>query len=349
VWLDDAAVNLDAVPLLKDVIDPGSLCAIYGPSGSGKSLFALDLAGRIAAGCGWRGRTGLSGLCVYVAAEAGASILKRAVAWRETVLADSHQRIPLAIVTRAVNLLDMTEIDALVDDIRALAAECHNLPTLLVFDTLARCMFGGDENSAQDVSAIVAAADRVREALRCAVALIHHVGKNGSKGMRGSSALFAACDNVLLVDDHCVTIKKSRDGIIGEQFPFEIDSVELGHDADREPVTAAVIRATDTPTRRVPARKLPPSARVALSALEETIADHGEFMPATSTIPKGVRAVKLEDWRRQFALRYGGDDRDKSSVDRAFRRAKEVLLAEGAVTISNPYIWLRTKRTDTDK
>ncbi len=52
-------------------------------------------------------------------------------------------------------------------------------------------------------------------------------------------------------------------------------------------------------------------------------------MPETSTIPRGVRAVRLDAWRNQFAVRYGRDGNIKraaDTIDRQFRRARESLL-----------------------
>src|SRR3990172_6630847 len=83
VWIDDATADIDADYLVKGIVERGKLCVIYGPAGDGKTFFTADLAGHIAAGIPWRGRCVRSGLVVYVAAEAGASILRRFFAWRE--------------------------------------------------------------------------------------------------------------------------------------------------------------------------------------------------------------------------------------------------------------------------
>ena len=50
-------------------------------------------------------------------------------------------------------------------------------PKLIIFDTLARCMVGGDENSPLDMGRAVAAADRVRVETGAAVLLVHHPTK----------------------------------------------------------------------------------------------------------------------------------------------------------------------------
>jgi hypothetical protein len=69
---------------------------------------------------------------------------------------------------------------------------------LIVVDTLARCMTGGEENSAKDVGLFVAGVDRVRHATGAAVLIVHHVGKGGD--VRGSSALPGALDTQILAE-----------------------------------------------------------------------------------------------------------------------------------------------------
>ena len=60
-------------------------------------------------------------------------------------------------------------------------------------------------------------------------------------------------------------------------------------------------------------------------------------------IPAGVRGAKLKDWRERFAKRYGSEDgseRTADAVRKAFQRAKENLLSQNIIRISDPYIWV---------
>jgi hypothetical protein len=87
---------------------------------------------------------------------------------------------------KAVSLLDLTAANALAE----LVAEIG--PRLVVLDTLARCMVGGDENTARDVGVAVESAEHIRRASGACVLLVHHSGKDVEAGARGSSALRAA-------------------------------------------------------------------------------------------------------------------------------------------------------------
>lgn len=345
VWIDDATVDIETAYLVKSVIERGKLIVIYGPAGDGKTFFTADLAGHIAAGIPWRGRRTRAGLVVYVAAEAGASILRRFFAWREHRMGEAREgRTPMAIITRGCNLLNAVEVEALLLELRAIATEVGMPVALVIFDTLSRSIPGGDENRSEDMTRVIAAADAIRDELAATCLIVHHSGKDGSRGARGHSSLFGASDTVISVIERVATVEKSRDGTQGDQFPFALDVVDLGTDSDGDAVTTCIVRhLDDAPApRRRPSQTLSGVARVALHALTEAITEHGKTMPGTSTIPAGVRAVTLDRWRAQFKLRYGtdpaGDERDQGAVKMAFRRAREQLAK--SVGVSDPYVWL---------
>jgi len=77
---------------------------------------------------------------------------------------------------------------------------------LVIIDTLARCMAGGDENSARDMGRLIQSADMIRDLTSAAVLLVHHTNKSG-ESERGSTALRGAVDTLL-------SLKKSESGII---------------------------------------------------------------------------------------------------------------------------------------
>ena len=76
-------------------------------------------------------------------------------------------------------------------------------PDVVIFDPLAKFHLS-DENSAQQMGAIMRAGDRLIENYGCAVVYIHHTGKEnmefpkrGGDRLRGSSAIFADCDTFI--------------------------------------------------------------------------------------------------------------------------------------------------------
>lgn len=346
VWLDDVKVDIDSDYIIKGLIERGRLNVIFGPSGDGKTFFALDMAGHIAAGIPWRGRRVRQGLVVYVAAEAGTSILRRCGAWRDNHLSDLREgRLPLAIITRAANLLNMVDVEELLAELRTIAEEAELPLALVIFDTLSRSIPGGDENSAEAMTRAIGAADAIRDELGAAVAVVHHSGKDFSKGARGHSSLFAAADCVMSVIDRVATVDKARDGAQGERFPFMLDVVDMGTDRDGDAATTCIVQHLDcaAPEKR-PMLPLSGVAKLALQALTEAISDHGQAMPETSTIPPGARAITMDQWRAQFRIRYGtdkeGGERDRAAIKKAFTRGREYLAKIEAVGVSDPYAWV---------
>jgi len=104
-------------------------------------------------------------------------------------------------------------------------------PDLLVIDPLARFMVG-DENSTRDMGALIAALDVLIQEYDLTIIVVHHTGKPATDGtgaregghrLRGSSALFAAADSVLMLD-------RTKDG---EGFRL---SFELRHGKEPDPL-----------------------------------------------------------------------------------------------------------------
>ncbi len=336
-WVGDAVLQLDTKPIIKGLLDPGGFAVIYGPSGSGKSFFTADIAQHVSLGLAWRGRKVTQGLVVYVASEAGSSILKRFVGWRDNRLGDSAGALPLAVLTRGPNLLASVEFEKFAEQLQAIVAEAKMPLLLVIFDTLSRSIPGGDENKTEDMTQAVRAADYLRDQFNCATAFVHHTGKDPSKGARGSSSLFAAADLVMLVMDKTATVEKVRDGVAGERFGFELEPIEIGTDSDGDAVYTCLLNASETAPKPSKIIVLKGRTLLGVKSLQSALDAVGQAMPGSSTIPKGVKAVKLEQWREHFNRMYGTDS--PTPAAQAFYKARESLIGD-RISISDPYVWL---------
>ncbi|MDK6586615.1 AAA family ATPase, partial [Escherichia coli] len=67
----------------------------------------------------------------------------------------------------------------------------------MVVDTFSRT-FVGNENSTEDAMKFHNAVDVLAQRYSCAVVVVHHSGKDEARGMRGSSAMYAAADTVII-------------------------------------------------------------------------------------------------------------------------------------------------------
>ncbi len=120
-------------------------------------------------------------------------------------------------------------------------------PGALTFiDTQNAAAPGTDENSSADMGRIIEAAKALQRLIGGLVVLVHHTGKDATKGLRGHSSLLAALDAAIEVtrdeDRREWRLAKSKDGKDGEAHPFRLEVVQLGQDDEGEPVTSCVVR-----------------------------------------------------------------------------------------------------------
>lgn len=220
----------DPKPLIAGLIDELAVCLIYGESGAGKTFFVLDLILHICLGQRWIGRRTTRGSVVYVFGEGGGGLKRRLLAW---FMAMRKQKNNAPLVFRsAVNLFNDAEVDAFIAQLIELNAVARHAIKAIVFDTLARCMVGAEENSNTAMGIIVRNCERIRDALGVAVILVHHTGKNAENKERGASALRCAVDTAIAVKPHGkaglrVEVEKQKDGEKGSPLLFDLEVVPL--------------------------------------------------------------------------------------------------------------------------
>lgn len=247
-WFKDIQPALTDAYIVKGVVAQEAMSVVYGPSNSGKTFFALDLAYHIAIGAQWRGRRVRQAAVLYLAAEGGRGIANRIVALRrETGVEDA----PFALRRAGMDLLkDQADLKAVYDLAQHVKSQAEGLPLFIVIDTLSRVMAGGDENSAQDMTALIRNIDAIREATNAHIMLVHHTGKDTAKGARGHSSLRAATDTEIEVQsedgERAAQVTKQRDYQGGETFAFALKGVPLGVDQDGDEVKSCIVEATDS-------------------------------------------------------------------------------------------------------
>lgn len=185
---------------------------VFGASGAYKSFYVLDAALRVAQ----------SLPVAYVAAEGAGGLNARVSAWCKY-----HDSPPgdLHFLCEEVNLRDSTAVTNLTTALRSVK------PKLIVIDTLARCMIGGDENSAKDVGLAIHGCSSIQRAFSSAVCLIHHTNK-ADRGERGSGALRGAADSmieVMAIGDGTIrtVCSKSKEGEPWEPQDFRFHQIDL--------------------------------------------------------------------------------------------------------------------------
>jgi hypothetical protein len=169
---------------LIDGLLPEGFSVLYSAPEMFKTFLAIDWALSIAAGLPWHGREVQQGFVVYIAAEGRGGLRKRVEAWVADRQPDDLSR--MRFLADAVDLLSPDEVER----VRQTLASLPEPPVLLVVDTMARTMVGGDENAARDVGRFIHAVDAQDVGARL---VVHHTGKDGLSE-RGSGALRGAAD-----------------------------------------------------------------------------------------------------------------------------------------------------------
>lgn len=309
--------------VVKGWLDQSAISVIYGPSNVGKSFLALDIAHHVAKDTSWHGSRVTGGNVLYIAAEGGASFDNRVAALDEPQFWVIKSQISLfGKQSDAIPLVEMVEH----------LSTLHGGFNLIVFDTLARVMGGGDENTAPDIANLVANLDAIRAKTEAHVMLVHHSGKDLARGARGHSSLRAAIDTeiVLSRDEDSGVISalldKQRDGATGKAFHYSLKSVPLGEDQDGDPVTTCIVQPDVLPEAARAELKGPP--KVVWDKLDELLRCAGDR-----------KAILVDDWREAcLDLDCLSKSSEREARRKAFGRAMKALLNRGDIRTAGDFV-----------
>jgi hypothetical protein len=293
--------------VIKDVLPQAELVVMYGASGSGKSFLALDMAAAIARGVEWRGKRVRQGRVAYIAAEGGGGFRKRLKAYGQ------HNEIDLAslelgVIHAAPNMMEAKDAADVVKAIKAWGGA-----DIVIVDTFAQVMPGANENAGEDVGKALTHCKRIHELTGAMIILIHHAGKDASKGARGWSGLRAAADAELEVvreaTGRSLRLTKSKDGEDGMAWGFDLEIITVGVDEDLDPITSCVVIEAQMPVPGAgPARKLGPVEVIVNTVIQEFAVAQTEGIEAGVVLAEAVKRMdppgdRKRDTRKQRARR----------------------------------------------
>jgi len=225
--------------LIKHVLPEAALALLIGPPGSGKSFIALDMAFAIAQGIAWRDHKTQQGRVVIIAAEGVGGMRKRVQAYGQHHGLDLSG-VPVDIIPAAPDFLNK-------DDALDLAKAIHATggARLVIVDTFAQVTPGSNENSGEDMGKALKHCEGIHRATGALVMLVHHVGKDSSKGARGWSGLKGAADCEIEVGrvngSRFAKVSKQKDGDDQGAWGFDLEVVPLGMDEDGDTIDSCVV------------------------------------------------------------------------------------------------------------
>lgn len=244
----DPALHKSSEWHIKGVLPKADLIVLYGASGSGKSFVALDMIGAVARGKQWQGCRVKKAKVVLIAAEGAGGVGKRIRAYckhyglNEADLDIGVIRVPPSVIEE----VDVKELCTVLAYVQA---------DIFVIDTLAQVTPGANENSSEDMGKAIRNIRLVTQAIGATALVVHHAGKDASKGARGWSGIRAAADAEIEISrndtGHLISITKMKDGDDSQQWGFRLNQVQVGIDNDGDIETSCVVEYVEAPPKRV--------------------------------------------------------------------------------------------------
>ena len=224
--------------IIEDVLPKADLAMIYGESGVGKSFVALDMGFAIATGTDWADKKTEKETVIWIAAEAAGSMVVRTRAYAHEK-GIQLENADLWVIGETPALMNTEDAVALTEAIK------QKEPGLIIVDTLAAASMGANENSGEDMNIVMGACRMLHAQTGALVLLVHHTGKDLSRGARGWSGLKAAMHTEILVAYHQtmrkIQVTKQRDGEEGIAWPFRLMPVAL----DMSGLTSCYVEVLD--------------------------------------------------------------------------------------------------------
>lgn len=365
-WRDIDAPGPTYEYLIKGLLARGEVSMIAGPSQSGKSFVAIDLAMAIARGVDWMGRKVRRGGVVYQAGESAKGVRRRRLpAYRRFHGLDDEADIPFVMLSRPI---DLHGSDDQTNDLIAEAkhwASTFDVPLeLVIIDTFSAATPGADENSGQDVSRILARCQRIAAATNAAVLVVHHMNSDGNKP-RGHTSILANLDTVLVTKKTAdmrdedgrpireISLAKSKDGDADvSPFRFVLASVEIGRDEDGEAITSCVVQMPrKADEEKKPKFRLTDGEQWFLRALYDAVDEFGGAPPTSLSLPRSITRVVAYEKVKEVIARQNPDDGDDpkahaEKIKKRVQRAREGLTRARLIGVLAPYIWPTTRGQD---
>lgn len=325
--------------LVADLIPKGSTGQIVGRSGDCKSFGAQTLASRISEGRDFCGRKTKQCPCFYFNLEGGSFLPKRILAddrWRKEAGWPDHSG-ELYFWTDPFSLMSDTDIKNAVDFITSHTQKS----AFIVIDTQAQATTGVKESAFEEMTVVLDRARKFAKAVNGTVCLIHHMGKDTSRGGRGSSTQRADVDFLIEVERKEDVIiwhtDKEREAADNQSIRFKLkvyQQLVQDEDGDWQSSCVAVPETDLTDEERstlqtssaaqASEKKLKGSIVFALKVFNDTIREYGQkgFLPVAK-------------YREAFMERYEPASSDPkkaaSSAKTAYHRAVEDLQNRGLI------------------
>lgn len=356
VAIDHVTISAEPAWLIDGLLPARGLACIVGPPKSGKSFLTTDMLCSVARGAHYAGRATLAGPVIYLTGEGVSGFKRRLVAMRRH-LGIEGQGVPFFMIENVPDLgSEATDLPQLLAELDAfLAQECPEGPRAIVLDTLARCMGEADENSARDMGRFVTRCSAIERHFGCLVVVVHHVGKDPTRGGRGSNALNGAADVTMLVEKteafSTVRVEEMKDGREGQEWRFRLvpyllsETLETPSETSPE-VSTCVVELLSEPTTAKPRETKKPKAPKGvtgdlLMVIRRAVEDAGERNVDSVAVPNNVRAVSKANLKRYCTTMDWQDPEGKPDSFRTMlNKNLSALRSADLIGFDRDWVWL---------
>jgi hypothetical protein len=321
--------------LIKGILERGSMNLLFGESGAGKSLFAMDWAFCLGAGIPWHGHK-VKKKCkiLYILGEGFRGVTMRFQALKQKYPEADVSNIKFS--RRSINLLDPKASEQVIEIIKDLDFK----PDLIICDTLNRNMVG-DENSTEDMVKFFISSELFIKELDSTFLTVHHSGHGAKDRSRGSSAIKAAMDAEFCVSKNGDGIKfsctKSKDFSAESDMCFNLHEVELEgelfyDDDDKRQITSVYLKYNGEAKKENKISKKHQKAMDSLILALETVGKSGDLV---SVLGFGQWVVSLSEWRPFF-----NEDKELAGRRQNFSELRKALIEQGLIAVDGDYTWV---------
>lgn len=352
---DDIKPVVDANDFVQGYFSKQGMSVVYGESNCGKTFFMMDLAFHVALGKRWRNKRVDQGGVVYVALEGSYGLANRLAAFKQEN--PDITKMPLAMIPSQIDFTNpQGNITEFIEILKELKEKIGSVQ-LIVVDTLARALLGGDENDGKDMGMLVAHGDKIRAETGAHVCFVHHSGKDKARGARGHSSLRAAVDTEIEVgrdegaEYSTVRVAKQRDMEASDPAFFTLKTVSLGVNKHNEEVISCIvipIEEANLPQTKKENQSLSPIQTFVFDAICAAMIESEQPL----TVFPGqapVNCVSYEKLRKTLLKRGFAKmvEKESDTAEKITERVKSVtqsarvaLLKKNRIGFNDNYVWL---------
>jgi len=317
--------------LIEGLIQRGSVNFVFGPPGSKKSFFCLELAHAVASGREFFGCQLKQATTLYVCLEGLTGFKARCLAIHD-VHGDTEN---LLVACGHINLTDKSHVSELLRSSRG--------AKLIVIDTLNAASDGLDENMASLAPTLLT---HFRDFLSDggSIVFIHHSGKGDTEQMRGSSSLLASADTAIALKNHgdfsSWRVTKMRDGSWEDEKAFQLversvqfngENISMSATIHQVPVNIVTKKSTAIATGHLPKGG---NIDLLLPLIQQMCVDQAGFIEESELITRCITALREKDTASERKPREEKILRQRTiEVLKALRDADCINWEDGKITL----------------